>query len=106
MLNTTKFFVSLLRINITVVISNDYAVKVLQNTSICDGKKEKPTIKITESSLEWESAYTLWKQQKNPTNSNEWKKGIYLHYKKGIAHWLWNYAKNLFQKLISKIKVK
>lgn len=36
------------------------------------------TIQIVEGEPGWEQAYALWIANKNPTDSPEWKKGVYL----------------------------
>lgn len=55
--------------------------RVLQNASICDYKHPiSPTIRIVQGESTWDLAYTNWLAGKNPTDSLEWKKGVYLHF--------------------------
>jgi hypothetical protein len=49
---------------------------VIKNASF----NSEHTIRITEEDPEWTQAYTNWKAGKNPTDSKEWKKGIFLSY--------------------------
>ena len=53
---------------------------VLQNASICDPKALAPTIRIVREDVNWNDAYANWLAGKNPTDSPEWKKGVYLHF--------------------------
>jgi len=53
-----------------------YEPKALQNVSGYSG--EEPTIRIDEGSPEWDTAFTRWLDMKNPTDSPEWKKGVFL----------------------------
>ena len=48
----------------------------LQNKSSWD--TDKPTIIINHSDPNWHEAYENWRNGKNPTNSPEWKKGVFL----------------------------
>ncbi len=50
--------------------------KSLQNKSNWD--TEKPTIVITTDDPIWTEAYANWLKGKNPTDSPEWKKGVFL----------------------------
>jgi len=52
-----------------------YKITTLQNCSNWD--KELPTIAIHINTPEWKQAITNWQQGKNPTNSIEWKQGVY-----------------------------
>lgn len=51
----------------------------LQNQSSNAGNPA-PTIKIGSTDPEWDKAFTQWKAGKPPTDSPEWKKGVYLIY--------------------------
>jgi hypothetical protein len=53
---------------------------VLQNVSICDTLEPIPTIIIYQGDVDWNDAYANWLAGKNPTDSPEWKKGVYLHF--------------------------
>lgn len=54
---------------------------VLQNTSICiPFQAVSPTIKLLQGEVGWDEAYANWLAGKNPTDSPEWKKGVYLHF--------------------------
>lgn len=53
-----------------------YQIKALTNSSGFPGNMP-PTIKIVRGEDNWEQAYTNWKQGKNPTDSPEWKKGVF-----------------------------
>jgi len=55
----------------------------LQNvgTLMSEKYKENPTIVIKNDDPEWENAFNNWKQGKPPTDSPEWKKGVYLIFK-------------------------
>ncbi len=55
-----------------------YTPKTLQNKSNWD--KELPSIIIDSDSPEWSDAYNNWLNQKNPTDSKEWSKGVILTY--------------------------
>ncbi len=57
----------------------------LQNSS--DWDEQKPTIKIANSDPQWTDAYNNWKNGKNPTDSKEWKKGIFLTFTKAEDDW-------------------
>ena len=51
-------------------------MKVLKNAPF-----DKPaSIVIKGSDPGWEEAYTNWINNENPTNSPEWKKGVFLGY--------------------------
>ena len=50
--------------------------KSLQNKSNWDN--DKPSIVITPDQPQWQEAYSRWLDGKNPTDSPEWKKGVYL----------------------------
>jgi hypothetical protein len=51
-------------------------IATLQNESNWTGKQ--PTICIkNDGSPEWKEAYENWLEGKNPTNSPEWKRGVY-----------------------------
>lgn len=39
--------------------------------------QDKPTIMIQQGDLGWEEAYQNWLNGKNPTDSPEWKKGVF-----------------------------
>lgn len=54
--------------------------KVLQNTSICSKNVQPPSIKLEEGCVGWEEAYANWLAGKNPTDNQEWKSGVYLHF--------------------------
>jgi hypothetical protein len=70
--------------------------RILQNASICSNKPEPPTIRIIEGEDGWEAAYNSYIAGKNPTDSPEWKKGVYMlfaefecddiYVSKGIPH--------------------
>jgi len=51
--------------------------RVLQNISGFQ-KESSPTIRLVEGDVGWEEAYQNWIKNKNPTNSSEWKKGVFL----------------------------
>lgn len=51
---------------------------ILSNASICSPKPELPTIQIKEGEPGSDQALENWKAGKNPTDSAEWKKGVYL----------------------------
>ena len=51
-----------------------YVVCKFQNAS---GPDAKPTIVIDETHPEWEEILERWKDGKNPTDSKEWKKGVF-----------------------------
>jgi len=53
-----------------------YKIIKFQNTS---GWSENnvPTIVITKNHPEWKEIYQNWINGKNPTNSKEWKKGVF-----------------------------
>lgn len=53
-----------------------YTPKTLQNTSGFDD--QEPTISISVSDAEWDEAFSKWKAGKNPTDSKEWKQGVFL----------------------------
>lgn len=53
-----------------------YQIVKLQNTSDWD-TTQKPTITITNKDDGWGIAYPNWLDGKNPTDSKEWKKGIF-----------------------------
>lgn len=53
-----------------------YQIVKLQNTSGSPGN-EMPTIVIEIDDKEWDQAYANWLSGKNPTNSKEWKRGIF-----------------------------
>lgn len=57
-----------------------YKPAKLQNTPTQDayGNPFHPTIVITEEDSLWKEAFESWKNGKNPTNSKEWKKGVFL----------------------------
>jgi hypothetical protein len=38
----------------------------------------KPTIIVVPTDAEWKEAYSNWIKGKNPTDSPEWKKGVFL----------------------------
>jgi len=48
-------------------------MKVLKNAPF----DNKPTIVITEDDSNWEEAHANWIVGKPPTNSPEWKKGVF-----------------------------
>ena len=50
-----------------------YRIVTLQNSP----SKEEPTIKIVLGDLEWQDAYKNWIAGENPTDSLEWKKGVF-----------------------------
>lgn len=52
-----------------------YKISTLQNTS--SFSDEKPTIVIQKHTPEWDNAYQNWIIGKNPTDSPEWKKGVF-----------------------------
>lgn len=58
---------------------NDSKIACIQNVSSYSGSV--PTIKIVNGSPEWEESYKNWLLQKNPTESPEWKTGVFLVYK-------------------------
>ena len=41
------------------------------------GFSASPSVELTEGDAEWADAYSNWIDGKQPTNSNEWKKGIH-----------------------------
>jgi hypothetical protein len=51
-------------------------ITVLQNASNFPGNPI-PTIVIKKGDDEWEQAYKNWLIGKNPTDSEEWKKGVF-----------------------------
>ena len=53
-----------------------YEVAALQNSSNFAGNLE-PTIKITKNDPNWDEAYSKWVSGKTPTDSPEWKKGVF-----------------------------
>ena len=56
-------------------LNKGYYLTALQNVSNLSG--DIPTIKIVENDLNWEVALALWKTGKPPTDSLEWKKGVF-----------------------------
>lgn len=54
--------------------------RVLQNTSWIANPPQQPTIQIVEGEKTWAEAYSNWLDGKPPTNSPEWKNGIFLHF--------------------------
>ena len=48
----------------------------LQNASDIGG--QKPTIQITTNDPDWADAHASWLKGKNPTDSPEWGKGVFL----------------------------
>lgn len=50
-----------------------YTIYKLQNTP----NSEIPTISIQQGDPQWEEAINNWQNMKNPTNSPEWKKGVF-----------------------------
>ncbi len=52
-----------------------YQIYKFQNVS--SFSNEKPTIEIDDSHPNWLAIFHDWKMGKNPTDSNEWKKGIF-----------------------------
>jgi hypothetical protein len=58
-----------------------YSRPVLQNSSICNtDKPTPPTLRIVQGEPAWNDAYKNWLGGKNPTDSPEWKAGVYLHF--------------------------
>lgn len=53
-----------------------YVIVALQNSSSFPGNPA-PTIKISVGDDGWENAYHNWKSGLNPTDSVEWKKGVW-----------------------------
>lgn len=53
-----------------------YKIVKLQNQSGYFGNSP-PTIVIHENDDGWNEAFENWKTGKNPTNSTEWKKGVF-----------------------------
>lgn len=53
-----------------------YSIYKLQNVSSFPGNP-LPTISIEIGQPEWEDALKSWKSGKNPTDSSEWKKGVF-----------------------------
>ncbi len=47
----------------------------IQNTS--DWDEVTPTISVQKGDPNWDESYKNWLDGKNPTNSSEWKKGIF-----------------------------
>jgi hypothetical protein len=56
---------------------SQHKIKSLQNSSNFAGNSP-PTIVILPTDENWDTAYTNWKNGKNPTNHPDWKKGIFL----------------------------
>lgn len=56
-----------------------YYRRVLSNASKLYGGN-KPTIQIVEGTPEWDQAYKNWLQNKTPTDSPEWKLGVFLSF--------------------------
>lgn len=52
-----------------------YKINYISNTSTWSG--ENPTIEVKETDPNWNETYENWKQGKNPTDSKEWKKGVF-----------------------------
>jgi len=61
-------------------MKSTYRRTVLQNTSICDQKNVPPSIRIAEGEVGWTEAYNNWLHNKNPTDSPDWKRGVFLHF--------------------------
>jgi hypothetical protein len=55
-------------------------MKILKNTPY----GHVPSIQVCEGDKEWDEAYTNWLQQKNPTKSPEWKKGVFFTIKESV----------------------
>ena len=53
--------------------------RVLQNTSWFSN--DIPTIRIEEGEPEWKAAHDRWLVGKNPTDSTDWRKGVFLHFR-------------------------
>lgn len=53
-----------------------YRIHKLQNASSFPGNPD-PTIVIEEGQPGWEEALLAWKSGKSPTDSPEWKKGVF-----------------------------
>ena len=52
-----------------------YEIVKLQNCS--NFSNQKPTIVITKTDPEWQTTFDRWINGKHPTDSVEWKKGIF-----------------------------
>jgi hypothetical protein len=49
--------------------------KIVKLANSCGSKT--PTISISESDPDWQESLEKWKKGKNPTDSPEWKKGVF-----------------------------
>jgi hypothetical protein len=52
-------------------------IKIVALQNVSDWAEEIPTIKITIFDAGWSEAFENWKKGKNPTDSLEWKKGVF-----------------------------
>lgn len=53
-----------------------YVIYKLQNVSQWDSNNN-PTVEISDIALNWIESLNNWRNGKNPTDSPEWKKGIF-----------------------------
>ena len=53
-----------------------YKPSKLQNAGSWTG--DEPTIIISSTDAGWDEAYGKWSKGQNPTNSPDWKKGVFL----------------------------